>query len=78
ANKLGISLMDVPMFLEEYGDVFLSLAYDKGALDEIIPRVIKFLDEPDEINGNYQVRQMPRFEETYETLQIRFNDITAS
>ena len=78
ANKLGIGLMDVPMFLEEYGDVFLSLAYYKGALDEIIPRVTKFLDELDEINGNYQVRQMPRFEETYETLQIRFNDITAS
>ncbi len=78
ADKLGIGLMDVPMFLEEYGDVFLSLAYYKGALDEIIPRVTKFLDELDEINGNYQVRQMPRFEETCETLQIRFNDITAS
>ena len=78
ADKLGIGLMDVPMFLEEYGDVFLSLAYYKGALDEIIPRVAKFLDELDEINGNYQVRQMPRFEETCETLQIRFNDITAS
>ncbi|MFP6748303.1 MAG: hypothetical protein VCD66_11985 [Alphaproteobacteria bacterium] len=78
ADKLGIDLMEVPLFLEEYGDVFLSLAYYKGALDEIIPRVTKFLDELDEINTNYQVRQMPRFEETCETLQMRFNDITAS
>jgi hypothetical protein len=27
ADKLGIGLMDVPIFLEEYGDVFLLLAY---------------------------------------------------
>ncbi|MDP6832187.1 MAG: hypothetical protein QF512_14615 [Alphaproteobacteria bacterium] len=78
ADKLGIGLMEVPTFLEEYGDVFLSLAYYKGALDGIIPKVTGFLDELDEINGNYQVRQMPRFEETCDTLQMRFNDITAS
>ncbi|MBT7760677.1 MAG: hypothetical protein HN732_25320, partial [Rhodospirillaceae bacterium] len=78
ADKLGIGLIDVPMFLEEYGDVFLSLAYYKGALDDIIPRVTKFLEELEEINSNYQVRQMPRFEETCDTLQMRFNDITAS
>ncbi len=78
ADKLGIPLSEVPTFLEEYGDVFLSLAYYKGALDEIIPRVTAFLDELDEINANFQVRQMPRFEETCNTLQMRFNDITAS
>ncbi|MBL6953090.1 MAG: hypothetical protein ISR50_10675 [Alphaproteobacteria bacterium] len=78
AEKLGIPLGEVPSFLEEYGDVFLSLAYYKGALDEIIPRVTAFLDELEEINGNFQVRQMPRFEETCKTLQMRFNDITAS
>ncbi|MBT3536448.1 MAG: IDEAL domain-containing protein [Rhodospirillaceae bacterium] len=78
AEKLGIPLGEVPVFLEEYGDVFLSLAYYKGALDEIIPRVTAFLDELEDINGNFQVRQMPRFEETCKTLQVRFNDITAS
>ncbi|MDA1098818.1 MAG: hypothetical protein O2967_07510 [Proteobacteria bacterium] len=78
ADKLGIGLAEVPTFLEEYGDVFLSLAYYKGALDEIIPRVTAFLDELDDINKNYQVRQMPRFEETCNNLQMRFNDITAS
>ena len=78
ADKLGIPLAEVPSFLEEYGDVFLSLAYYKGALDEIIPRVTAFLDELEEINSNFQVRQMPRFEKTCNTLQMRFNDITAS
>ena len=78
ADKLGINLEDVPNFLEEYGDVFLSLAYYKGALDEIIPRVTAFLDELTEINSNFQVRQMPRFAETCDMLQMRFNDITAS
>ncbi len=78
AEKLGIDLLEVPTFLEEYGDVFLSLAYYKGALDEIIPRVTKFLEELDDLNDNYQVRQMPRFAETCDTLQMRFNDITAS
>ena len=78
ADKLGIGLADVPTFLEEYGDVFLSLAYYKGALDEIIPRVTAFLDELEDINGNFQVRQMPRFKETCDMLQMRFNDVTSS
>ena len=78
ADKLGIQLEEVPVFLEEYGDIFLSLAYYKDALDSIIPRVTKFLDELEEMNGNMQVRQMPRFEETAKTLQFRFNDITGS
>ena len=78
ADKLGIQLAEVPIFLEEYGDIFLSLAYYQDALDGVIPRVTKFLDELEELNKNLQVRQMPRFEETCEMLENRFNDITAS
>ncbi|MDA1100957.1 MAG: hypothetical protein O2967_18465 [Proteobacteria bacterium] len=78
AEKLGIPLAEVPVFMEEYGDIFLSLAYYQDALDVIIPRVSKFLDELATLNQNFQVRQMPRFKETGEMLQQRFNDITAS
>lgn len=78
ADKLGIPLAEVPIFMEEYGDIFLSLAYYKDALDGIIPRVSKFLDELEKLGENFQVRQIPRFRETCEMLQIHFNDITSS
>ncbi|MDP6568170.1 MAG: hypothetical protein QF578_25345 [Alphaproteobacteria bacterium] len=78
ADKLGIGLTEVPVFLEEYGDVFLSLAYYQDALDQVIPRVSSFLEEMEDILGNHQVRQIPRFDDTCNLLQQRFNDITSS
>lgn len=42
ASELKISLADVPKFLEDYGDVFMSLAYYKNCLDNLIPKVLTY------------------------------------
>ena len=39
AKSLNMELEEIPEFLEEYGDIFLSLAYFKECLDRIIPNV---------------------------------------
>lgn len=43
SDKLKVKLQDIPDFLEDYGDVFLSLAYFRSCLDEIVPDVQTFM-----------------------------------
>jgi hypothetical protein len=43
ASRLRISLHDLPTFLEDYGDIFLSLAYFRQCLDHVVPDVHDFL-----------------------------------
>ena len=37
ARKLEIKVEDIPRFMEDYGDIFLSLSYYRQTLDEITP-----------------------------------------
>ena len=48
AKKLHIKMEDVPAFLEDYGDTFLSPAYFKEALDTIVPVITNFTESPNE------------------------------
>lgn len=43
ADKLGIDLDALPVFLSDYGDVYLSLAYYQRNLDDIQPHLTEFL-----------------------------------
>ena len=43
SEKLGIPVEEVPRFLENYGDVYLSVAYYRQCLDEIRPIILDFL-----------------------------------
>jgi hypothetical protein len=43
SEKLRVKLNEIPDFLEDYGDVFLSLAYFKSCLDALVPDVQRFM-----------------------------------
>lgn len=43
AENLRIDLAAVPKFIEDYGDVFLSLSYYRNCLDQIRPQIESFL-----------------------------------
>lgn len=57
ADKLNIKLDQIPRFLEDYGDIFLSLSYYRNCLDRLQPLLDSFVDSMNEIKKNYQVRQ---------------------
>ncbi len=78
AEKLAIRMQDVPVFLEDYGDIFLSLAYFKDQLDIIVPTIIDFTDELHSLKDNYQLRKDGTFVETCDYIESSFNDITSS
>ena len=44
SRSLGVEIGAVPEFLEEYGDVYLSLSYYQHCLDESMPLLTDFMD----------------------------------
>lgn len=44
AAKLRMELEDVPKFLEEYSDIFLSVAYYRKGFDEILPEAARLVE----------------------------------
>lgn len=44
AQMMGITIADIPDFLEKYGDIYLSLSYFRQCLDEIVPKFDQFTE----------------------------------
>ncbi|GHD41845.1 hypothetical protein GCM10017083_06190 [Thalassobaculum fulvum] len=49
AQMMGITIADIPDFLEKYGDIYLSLSYFRRCLDEIVPKFDQFTEWMDEV-----------------------------
>lgn len=56
SDKLSSEIQDVPLILEDYGDVFLSLSYYRQCMEKLEPQIDDFLESITEIRGNYQLR----------------------
>ena len=56
AQSLGIQMEEIPKFLEDYGDIFLSIAYYRNCVDEIKPASEQFLESLEDLRGNYQLK----------------------
>ncbi|WP_245986376.1 hypothetical protein [Azospirillum thermophilum] len=78
ADRLDIGLTEIPQFLEEYGDIFLSLAYFKKCLDEIVPEVEKFLNWMSEIRASAEIKRDPRQIKTLDEISRDLTDISTS
>ena len=59
ARKLEIKVEDIPRFMEDYGDIFLSLSYYRKALDQITPIAKGFLESLEELRDNWQLKSDP-------------------
>lgn len=77
AEKLQVAPTEVPEFLEDYGDVFMSLAYYRDVIDKLMVRIEFFTDNMSELLSNQQIRNDPRISETCLKLDARFNDIAS-
>ena len=69
SDKLSIGLQDVPLFLEEYGDIYLSIAYYRQCLEAIAPMVENFVYCTQKILENNQLRQNAELAKTTLRLQ---------
>lgn len=78
ADKLDIGLQDIPNFLEEYGDIFLSLAYFRRCLDQIVPEVQRFLIWTKEVRGANEIKRDYRQAKLVDDMTRDLTDITTS
>ncbi len=53
--KLGIDIMDVPKFLEDYGDTFMSLSYYRNCLDDLQAPMEDLISSMDNFSKNWQL-----------------------
>lgn len=74
-ESLNIRLYDIPRFLEDYGDIFLALAYYKDNLTRIEPAMDRFFEALEELRQNQQTQRDARLMETLEELENRFRDV---
>jgi len=77
AEGLGIDVYEVPQFLEDYGDIFLSLSYYRQCLDTIEPLIENFITSMREIKDNWQLKQDRHLMKTCETVEATLNNLTA-
>lgn len=78
ADRLDIGLTDIPRFLEEYGDIFLSLAYFRKCLDDIVPEVERFLKWMDEARTSSEVKRDLRLVRMLDEISRDLTDIITS
>lgn len=78
AKKLEIDLEDVPLFLEDYGDIFLSLSYYRQCLDGIEPIIGNFLESLPMIRENWQLKKDPHLMATCTMIEETVNGLMAA
>jgi len=78
AEKLRIELHEIPTFLEEYGDIFLSLAYFKRCIDQIVPEIQRFITWMNECLGSREVQNNPKVERIIHDISNDLTDVSTS
>lgn len=77
-EKLKIGIADLPRFLEDYGDTFLSLAYFRDCLDALEPKLVSFFAATEAISESHQLRQNANLIRTLNELNHSFASIKAT
>ena len=75
SDKLKLVLAKLPDFLTDYGDVFLSLAYFKKHLDDIVTRIEGLFDQIDRMKHNIIITRDTPKRELLETVEQKLNDV---
>lgn len=78
SEKLKVKLHEIPAFLEEYGDVFLSLAYFRNCLDTIVPDVQRFEKWAHESRESDMIARDRNMIRMLDEVRTKLTDITTS
>ncbi|MDA0996940.1 MAG: hypothetical protein O2944_01885 [Proteobacteria bacterium] len=75
ASKIQIDLSKVPQFLEDYGDIYLSISYYRNQLQELSPEMQEFFAALKMLKANSQMKGNPEIAKTSDRLEDRINKI---
>jgi hypothetical protein len=75
AEKLEVTPDQIPRFMEDYGDIFLSLSYYRQCLDTIEPIITEFIGSLDVLRSNYQFKNDINLMNTVDMIEAVFNNL---
>lgn len=79
AERLRIGVDQVPQFLEDYADIFLSLSYYRESLDQLVPAIESFRFSLNDVRKHQQVANdaqiMDACRTVYEVLASSLGDV---
>jgi hypothetical protein len=78
AASLKVPIMEVPRFLEDYGDTFMSLSYYRHCLDRLEPYFSACLDAIGPIRKHFQLMQDANLMRTCTVIEDAVNQVSAS
>ncbi|MBL22659.1 MAG: hypothetical protein CMM48_02040 [Rhodospirillaceae bacterium] len=78
ARSLKMELHEIPNFLEDYGDIFLSLAYFKECVDRIVPNVEIFIEDINTFKDNFQLKSDRNLINTCEYMEDTLTRVSMS
>ncbi|MEO0033994.1 MAG: hypothetical protein RLZZ501_17 [Pseudomonadota bacterium] len=78
AESLNIEVFDVPRFLEDYGDTFMSLSYFRHCLDRLEPYFSACVDTLSPIRSHFQLKQNVNLMKTCDMIEEVINSMSAS
>ncbi|MDR3438676.1 hypothetical protein [Telmatospirillum sp.] len=78
AKTLSIEPMEVPDFLENYGDTFMSLSYFRHCLERLEPYFTACLESLIPIRHHFQLRQNANLMKTCDQVEEVVNAVTAN
>lgn len=77
AKSLNIEVFDVPRFLEDYGDTFLSLSYFRHCLDRLEPYFTACVQSLGPIRSHFQLKQDKNLMRSCDIIEEVINSISA-
>ena len=78
ATALEVDVRDIPKFLEDFSDIYLSLAYFQEYVDDLTPKVIDMVEELKALEDNWQLAKDTHVMATVQQIQGDLNDLLTS
>lgn len=78
AKTLNVEIYDVPRFLEDYGDTFMSLSYYRHCLDRLEPYFTACVQGMGPIRGHFQLKQNHNLMKVCDMVEDTINTISAT
>ena len=75
SSQLKVILSQLPAFLTDYGDVFLSLAYFKDRFDDISGKAEFFLDKVTEVKADSSLREVSQIMDAVLSTEAELNEL---
>ncbi len=78
ARSLNIDVWDVPRFIEDYGDTFMSLSYFRYCLDRLTPYMEACTEALNPIRDHFQLKQDMNLMKTCDLIEETINSLASA